>query len=54
MAQVITVVVPVYNNEETLEETCRQILDVHESYFGELGLELLFVNDGSGDAEHAR
>lgn len=49
MPQVISVVVPVYNNEETLEETCRQLLEAHESSFGELGLELLFVNDGSTD-----
>jgi polyisoprenyl-phosphate glycosyltransferase len=49
MAETISVVVPVFNNEPTLAETCRQILEVHESGFKDLELELIFVNDGSTD-----
>ncbi len=49
MPEIISVVVPVYNNQSTLEETCRQILEVHESSFNDLELEVIFVNDGSTD-----
>jgi polyisoprenyl-phosphate glycosyltransferase len=49
MAETISVVVPVFNNEPTLAETCRQIIEVHESSFKDLDLELIFVNDGSSD-----
>jgi polyisoprenyl-phosphate glycosyltransferase len=50
MSETISVVVPVYNNQPTLEETCRQIMEVHETSFGEMRLEMIFVNDGSTDA----
>jgi polyisoprenyl-phosphate glycosyltransferase len=46
---VISVVVPVYNNQPTLEETCRQIVEIHGSGFPDLKLEMIFVNDGSTD-----
>lgn len=49
MRKTVSVVVPVFNNAPTLEETCRQILHVHESAFKHLGLEIIFVNDGSKD-----
>ena len=49
MSQTVSIVVPVYNNEPTLEETCRQIIAVHESAFSDLELEVIFVNDGSTD-----
>lgn len=49
MADIISVVVPVYNNQPTLEETCRQIIEVHARGFRELELEIIFVNDGSTD-----
>jgi polyisoprenyl-phosphate glycosyltransferase len=49
MPKTVSVVVPVYNNQQTLEATCHQILAVHESKLGALGLEILFVNDGSTD-----
>jgi len=49
MSQLVSVVVPVFNNQPTLEETCRQIMEVHQSSFGELELEVIFVNDGSTD-----
>jgi polyisoprenyl-phosphate glycosyltransferase len=49
MSEIISVVVPVYNNQPTLGETCRQIMEIHESSFKELELEVIFVNDGSTD-----
>ncbi len=49
MSETISVVVPVYNNQPTLGETCRQIMETHESGFKELELEVIFVNDGSTD-----
>jgi glycosyltransferase involved in cell wall biosynthesis len=49
MSDIISVIVPVYNNQPTLDETCRQIMEVHERGFGELQLEIIFVNDGSSD-----
>jgi polyisoprenyl-phosphate glycosyltransferase len=49
MPEMISVVVPVFNNQPTLEETCRQIIEIHESGFKDLELEVIFVNDGSTD-----
>jgi polyisoprenyl-phosphate glycosyltransferase len=49
MSETVSVVVPVYNNQPTLGETCRQIIEIHESSFKELELEVIFVNDGSTD-----
>jgi len=49
MSETISVVVPVFNNQPTLGETCSQIMEVHESSFKELDLEVIFVNDGSTD-----
>lgn len=45
----VSVVVPVYGNEGTLEETCRRILDAQFTGFPENGLEVIFVDDGSLD-----
>jgi len=49
MPETISVVIPVYNNQPTLGETCRQIVEVHQSSFGGFALEVIFVNDGSTD-----
>ena len=49
MPRIVSVVVPVFNNEPTLEETCRQIMEVHQNNFSDLKLEIIFVNDGSTD-----
>src|SRR6185436_16381531 len=49
MSKIVSVVVPVFNNQPTLDETCRQIIEVHESSFNDLKLDLIFVNDGSTD-----
>jgi dolichol-phosphate mannosyltransferase len=45
----ISIVVPVFRNKETVGETCRQAMNVHEQHFPHLGLEILFVDDGSAD-----
>ena len=49
MSKIISIVVPVYNNKESLEETCSQIIATHKNNFKHLTLEILFVNDGSKD-----
>jgi len=46
----ISVVVPVYYNAESLPRLCSELLKVEEQLAVRgLGLELIFVNDGSGD-----
>lgn len=47
--EIVSVVVPVFNNQSTLAETYRQISEVHERSFKDLELEVIFVNDGSTD-----
>jgi len=49
MSKTISVVVPVYNNQQTLDEMCSQIMDEHANHFNDLNLEIVFVNDGSQD-----
>jgi dolichol-phosphate mannosyltransferase len=49
MMQTVSVVIPVYNNQETIEETCVQILKEYAEHFREYLLEILCVNDGSKD-----
>src|SRR5947207_14584648 len=49
MSQTISVVVPVFNNEPTLADTYRQIMEIHQSSLGDFELEVIFVNDGSTD-----
>ena len=48
-AKKISVVVPVYCNEETLRETCQRIIEVRNQKFHFLKLEIIFVDDGSSD-----
>lgn len=50
MTKSISIVIPVYNNEPTLQNICDQIFDIHRKSFPHLKLELLFVNDGSKDS----
>lgn len=45
----ISIVIPVYNNSETLFETFDRICVEHNKNFHNLQLEVLFVNDGSTD-----
>lgn len=49
LEQLVSVVVPVYNNQETVVETCLQILQVRETSFSHLDIEIIFVDDGSQD-----
>ncbi len=48
----ISIVIPLYNEEENIQELCRRLIDVldsmRESY------EVLFVDDGSTDGSYAR
>ena len=48
----ISVVIPLYNEEENVQELCRCLVEVlnamHESY------EILFIDDGSTDGSYAR
>lgn len=45
----LSVVVPVYRTRDTLVETCRRVIQVHRENFQDLGLELVFVDDGCPD-----
>jgi dolichol-phosphate mannosyltransferase len=45
----ISVVVPVYCNQETVRETCQKILEIKIQQFNFLELEIIFVDDGSSD-----
>lgn len=49
MNPVLSIIVPVYFNSETLEELYRQVISTFENHLGEGQLELIFVDDGSGD-----
>ena len=45
----LSIVVPVFNEEESIAESVRRLLALRDSLKPELDLELLFVNDGSKD-----
>jgi len=45
----VSVVVPVYQNCETVGETCLRVLKVREQSFPHLDVEIVFVDDGSQD-----
>lgn len=47
--QLLSVVVPVLNEEESVGETARRLLALREALSSELEVELLFVDDGSND-----
>ncbi|MEQ1690960.1 MAG: glycosyltransferase family 2 protein [Gemmatimonas sp.] len=50
----LSVVVPVYYNERSLPELFEELLDVERQLAErDLGLELIFVDDGSGDGSYA-
>ncbi|MFC1867379.1 glycosyltransferase family 2 protein [Thermodesulfobacteriota bacterium] len=46
----LSVVVPVYNEEATIDETVRRLLTLRDSLLTDVDLELLIVNDGSEDS----
>ncbi|MEK7412346.1 MAG: glycosyltransferase family 2 protein [Planctomycetota bacterium] len=45
----ISIVIPVYKNRETLAEACRQIREVHTHSFPQHQIEIIFIDDGSPD-----
>ncbi|ACS81655.1 glycosyltransferase family 2 protein [Maridesulfovibrio salexigens] len=45
----VSIVVPVYNNEGSLIETCAQLHDEHKKSFNQYDFEIVFVDDGSKD-----
>ena len=47
--KLVSVVVPVYQNRETVGETCLRVLQVREQSFSHLDVEIVFVDDGSQD-----
>lgn len=49
MKATVSVVVPVFRNRDTLRPTFDGICAVHQQNFADLGLEVVFVDDGSDD-----
>ena len=47
--RLVSVVVPVYRNRETVGETCLRVLQVRQQSFPHLDIEIVFVDDGSQD-----
>lgn len=47
--RLISVVIPVFGNSGSIDETCRQILEVRGESFPHLDIEVVFVDDGSKD-----
>lgn len=47
--KLVSIVVPVYQNRETVDETCRRVLQVRVQCFPHLDVEIVFVDDGSQD-----
>jgi glycosyltransferase involved in cell wall biosynthesis len=49
MKKLLSVVIPVYNNEPSLEQLCANLLEMHAPLAAECDLEVIMVNDGSAD-----
>jgi dolichol-phosphate mannosyltransferase len=49
MKPLLSIVVPVYNNEPSLEALCANLADMHRGIAPEADLEIVLVNDGSSD-----
>lgn len=45
----ISVVIPVFNNRETVGETLQRIINLHENKLETFALEVVFIDDGSSD-----
>lgn len=45
----VTIVIPVYQNEDSIEETCRLIADALDPHAEEIEYSFMIVNDGSTD-----
>jgi polyisoprenyl-phosphate glycosyltransferase len=49
MKQLLSIVIPVYNNEPSLETLAANLIEMHRSIAAETDLEIVMVNDGSRD-----
>jgi glycosyltransferase involved in cell wall biosynthesis len=49
MKQLLSIVIPVYNNEPSLETLAANLIAMHRSIAAETDLEIVMVNDGSRD-----
>ena len=45
----ISVIIPVYNNEESLKDLSKRLISAIKSHNSEFAYELIFINDGSKD-----
>lgn len=52
--QLISVVVPVFCNQDTIEETCRRVMQTHLREFSQHDLEIILVDDGSKDKSYEK
>ncbi|WP_243543944.1 glycosyltransferase family 2 protein [Pseudodesulfovibrio tunisiensis] len=46
----ISIVVPVFNEEESIQETIKRLLALRGSFDNEANIELIFIDDGSNDS----
>ena len=53
MRESLDIIIPVYNEEECLEQTISRLLGVRENLFNELDVNFIFVDDGSKDKSFA-
>lgn len=51
--QQLSVVVPVYNNSQTVRETCQRVLQLAQEKIIHMSIEMVFVDDGSSDSSWA-
>lgn len=49
MRKTLDIIVPVYNEEECIEQTLTRLMSVRESLYNELDVNFIFVDDGSKD-----
>lgn len=52
--KLISVVIPVFCNQETIQETCQQILQIHLESFPQHHLEIILIDDGSTDGSYEK
>ena len=47
--KLLSIVVPVFNEEESITETVKRLIDLQDNLAQEIDVELVFVDDGSKD-----